>query len=342
CRAITSTIEYNWLSRAKSYVGDLMTDDDYANNPVGSLAQAMTLRGNVINQGTTQANDSQIFAVYNDEASGSPVTFQMTALYNTLVGAGGDAAFVHLSNADGTTMSAELDNNLVYGTSVATLIEDTSKATLTGSNNWLQTGAAINGLTGTVFGTDPGFNDAASLDFVPLATSSCVGAANATVSGLPVDEYYENEVVTRMYRVRATANDIGAFEHDTTGGGIGPYGDAGGITVVGDGGSTGGGDGGTINGGGDSGGGPISAGDDGGIGLGEDGGIGSGSGSGGGSGSSSGGNGADSDGGVAGTGSTSSGCSCHAGATTAMAGGGGAWLLGLIGLLHRRRRSRST
>ena len=37
CRAITSTIEYNWMSRAKSYTGDLMTNDDYANNPTGSL-----------------------------------------------------------------------------------------------------------------------------------------------------------------------------------------------------------------------------------------------------------------------------------------------------------------
>ena len=33
CRAMTSTIEYNWFDRAKSYVGDLMTNDDYANNP---------------------------------------------------------------------------------------------------------------------------------------------------------------------------------------------------------------------------------------------------------------------------------------------------------------------
>ena len=61
--------------------------------------------------------------MYNDEASGSPVSFHVTALYNTLVGAGGHAAFMHLSNADGTTMSAELDDNLLSGTSVATLVE---------------------------------------------------------------------------------------------------------------------------------------------------------------------------------------------------------------------------
>ena len=51
-----------------------MTNDDYANNPIGSLSQSMTFRGNVIYEGS-QANDSQILALYNDEASGSPVSF---------------------------------------------------------------------------------------------------------------------------------------------------------------------------------------------------------------------------------------------------------------------------
>ena len=44
------------------------------------------------------------------------------------------------------------------------------------------------------------------------------------MSGVPVAEYYENETIARMYRARASAKDIGAFEHDTTGSGIGPYG----------------------------------------------------------------------------------------------------------------------
>ena len=73
CRAVNSTIEYNLFDRATSYVGDLMTSDDYANNPSGALVQSMTLRGNVIIETAAQANQSQIWAVYNDEASGSLV-----------------------------------------------------------------------------------------------------------------------------------------------------------------------------------------------------------------------------------------------------------------------------
>jgi MYXO-CTERM domain-containing protein len=316
CRAITSTIEYNWLSRAKSYTGDLMTNDDYANNPVGSLSQSMTFRGNVINQGTTQANDSQILALYNDEASGSPVSFHITMLYNTLYGAGGDAALVHLSDGDGTMMSAVLDDNLVYGTSVATLIDDASASTVSGSNNWLETGTATNGLTGSIFGTDPGFNNAASDDFVPLATSPCVGAANDTVAGLPVDEYYENEVVTRMYRVRASAKDIGAFEHDTSGPGIGPYGSADGGVVTG-------GDSGTSDSGSrDSGSGGHGSKDAGAV---------------------SGDGGAPTGDGGAGAPVKSSGCGCRLGGRAGDAGGG-AWLVGLVGLasLFTRRRKEAS
>jgi hypothetical protein len=224
CRAVTSTIEYNWFSRAAGYAGDLMTNDDYANNPVGSVTQTMTFRGNVIYQGNTQCNDSQIWALYNDAASGKPVTFQINMLYNTLVGARGHANFIHVSNADGTQMSATVSNNIIYGTSEPILVEDSAAATVSGVNNWIQTGATAPGITGSVTGCDPGFNDLANFDFTLAPGSAGLGAANTGVGGLPIAEYYKNETLTRMYRVRLTANDLGAFEHTTTGPGIGPYG----------------------------------------------------------------------------------------------------------------------
>jgi hypothetical protein len=224
CRAVQSTIEYNWFDRAKSYVGDLMTSDDYANAPSGSLAQAMTLRGNVIIESASQANQGQIWAVYNDEASGSPVSFSVTALYNTVIGDGAHTAFIHLSNADSTVMSASVNDNVVSGTSQPILVEDGAHATVSGKNNWLQTGAAASGLAGTLFGTAPGFTNAASDDFTLAVGSACINAADTSVGGLPTDEYYQNETSTRMYRVRASAMDVGAFEHTTMGPGIGPYG----------------------------------------------------------------------------------------------------------------------
>ncbi|MBS2029842.1 MAG: hypothetical protein JST54_18215 [Deltaproteobacteria bacterium] len=233
CRAINSTIEYNWFDRAAAYVGDLMTNDDYANNPVGSLQQTMLVRGNVIIQAGTQANTGQIWALYNDEASGSPVSFSVTAEYNTVIGAGGHAAFIHLSNADQTVMSAELDNNIISGTSQPTLVEDTGFATVTGTNNWIQTGADATGLSNSIVGSAPGYTDAANLDFTLATGSAAIGAADLSVGNLPTAEYFQNESVTREYRARASANDLGAFEHDTQGSGIGPYGDGGFVSTSG-------------------------------------------------------------------------------------------------------------
>jgi len=246
-RAHDSTIEYNWFARAKSYAGDLMTDDDND----GPETQTMLLRGNVIVQGEGQSNTSQIVAVYNDSgAAGLPLNVKL--VYNTFIGAAanGRAALVHLSNADGTIMNAELTDNIVWRTTRATIVEDAAHAQVTGSNNWLQTGADPGGLTATVTGADPGFTNAAQNDFTLATGSAAVGAAAVTAGASPDREYYRDETVTRQYRVRATAKDLGAFESTTTAAPVGPYG-----TSMQPG--TGGAAGGTMGGGGVSGSGGV-------------------------------------------------------------------------------------
>jgi hypothetical protein len=54
--------------------------------------------------------------------------------------------------------------------------------------------------------------------------SACINGAAPPASGTPDHEYYEDESVTREYRLRATAHDIGAFEATTNGTGVGPGG----------------------------------------------------------------------------------------------------------------------
>jgi len=220
-RARQSTIEYNWFARAKSYAGDLMTDDDND----GPETQTMLLRGNVIVQGDGQSNTSQILAVYNDGGAAG-LTLNVKLVYNTFVGASvnGKAALVHLSNADGTTMNAELDDNIVWHTTRATIVEDGAHGHVTGMNNWLQTGADVTGLTGSVLGADPGFRNAAQNDFTLAPGSAAVGAASTTAGDLPDREYYRDETTARQYRDRATAQDLGAFESTTTSVPVGPYG----------------------------------------------------------------------------------------------------------------------
>ena len=219
-RAHDSTLEYNWFARATNYEGDLMTDDDFSGP--GPFTQAMTLRGNVFVQSAAPANHGQVLVSFNDTRLAND-TMSLRVIQNTFVGNGGNAAFVHLSNADGTTMTAEVSNNLISGTGRPTLAENLASASLSGANNWLAAGGNPGPLSNSVFGASPGFKNPAAEDYTLAPGSAALGAASLTVVGLPIKEYYLNEVVARQYRLRATARDIGAFESATTGPGIGPY-----------------------------------------------------------------------------------------------------------------------
>jgi len=219
-RCRNATLEYNWFARANSYEGDLMSDDDFSGS--GPFSQTMTLRGNVIVQKNSPLNNSQVIATYND-AGLANLTLNVRALYNTFVGNGGSAAFVHVSNADQTQMNAELSDNIISGTTRPFLIEDTNTGFVTGMNNWLKTGSTVGPLTGSVQSASPGFRNAAAEDYTLTNNSLCIGAASAAVFGLPGKEYYLNETTDREWRIRNAARDIGAFESTSTNNPIGPY-----------------------------------------------------------------------------------------------------------------------
>ena len=219
-RARAATLEYNWFARAQSYEGDLMTDGDFSGS--GPFSQAMTLRGNVFVQAAAPDNHSQVFVLFNDVGL-TNLTLSARVLYNTFVGNGGSAAFVHLANTTNTVMNAEESNNLVYGTTQPMLIDNTSFGVVTGVNNWLPNGATTGSLTASVKSVMPGFRNVSSQDYTLGPGSVCIGTANASVYGLPGKEYYQNEITNREWRIRAAARDIGAFENTTTSTPVGPY-----------------------------------------------------------------------------------------------------------------------
>ena len=204
-RCRNATVEFNWFSRAANYEGDLMTDDDFTGT--GPFIQNLTFRGNVLVQNRLPGNHSQLLALYND-AGLTNLTLSIRALYNTFVGGNTNAAFVHVSNADGTKMTAEISDNVISGTKTAVLIENTTAATVSGMNNWLQTNASAGPLTASVRSAAPGFRNPAGQDYTLGPNSICVGAANATVFGLPGREYFLNEVTNSMWRIRAAARSV--------------------------------------------------------------------------------------------------------------------------------------
>ena len=219
-RCHNATLEYNWFARANNYEGDLMTDDDLSGT--GPFLQTLTLRGNVFLQNNSPSNTGQEIALYNDTGL-TNLTLSLRAVYKTFVGNGGSTAFVHVSNADGTRMTAEISDNIISGTTRPTLIENATNALVSGVNNWLKTNAIVGKLTGSIQSAAPGFRNAGSSDFRLGSGSACINAATPAFYGLPGKEYYLNETTNRMWRIRAAARDIGAFESTSTGAPIGPY-----------------------------------------------------------------------------------------------------------------------
>ena len=182
-RAHKSSIDYNWFARAKSYEGDLMSDDD---EPAGPSTQEMLFRGNVVVQGNPN-NKGQIIALFNDNEL-DKLTLALRMVNNTFVVAYPQSSVVHLSNEDGTTMNVEMSNNLISG-GKPTEIDVAGKATVSGTNNWLATGTAPGALTGSVFGATAPFKNAAAKDFTLLPGSNAINAASGTVTGLPDREF---------------------------------------------------------------------------------------------------------------------------------------------------------
>ena len=219
-RCRNAVFEYNWFARGNSYEGDLMTDGDFSGT--GPFTQTMTLRGNVFVQKTSPLNNSQVIAMYNDGGLAN-LTLNVRAIFNTFVGNGGSAAFVHVSNADHTAMNAEISDNIISGTTRPVLIDYASTGFVTGRNNWLKTNATVGALTGSVQSASPGFRNAAAQDYTLTNGSACIGQASAAVFGLPGKEYWLNEITNREWRIRAAARDIGAFESTSTNAPVGPY-----------------------------------------------------------------------------------------------------------------------
>ena len=219
-RCRDATLEYNWFARANNYDGDLMTDDDF--NGSGPFSQLLTLRGNLFIQNPLPGNHSQAVAMFNDGGL-TNLTFTVRALYNTYVGANTNAGFVHVSNADGTQMKAEIWNNIIYGTRTPSLVEDSIHGSVTDANNWIQTNATPGPLTNSIQSASPGFRDSVAKVYTLASNSLCIGAANPAVYGLPGKEYFLNEITNSQYRIRQAARDIGAFESTSTNSPIGPY-----------------------------------------------------------------------------------------------------------------------
>ncbi len=229
-RASDAVIEYNWIARPKSYVGDLMTCEYLCGgSSTSSITQKMVLRGNVIIQGQPK-NPYKLLALYNDEPKGSSDNtgktshMVLTMDHNTIIGTYTyDQRMVDMRN-DTVGIKVHINNNIVYQQYALTKPHSASASnwSVDGKNNWVTTGTGAGKLTGTLTGSDPGFTSASTKDYTLTSSSPCVGTGSTTLGTPPTKEYYKDEKTTAMYRPRPTAKDIGAFEQGNTSTPVGP------------------------------------------------------------------------------------------------------------------------
>ena len=230
--AATSLIEYNFFGHTTGFQGFYApcTVDCLGDSSLPPVVQPVTFVGNIFDVGQ-QGNNSQIFNVYRDTGDGyDPVDLSgrtsglaITMAYNTVLGnAANSNAIMWNIDVENVAGTMELDDNVFLNLQQPMDTYDRPGMTwdFAGTNNWLGTMTDPTGLTGSLMGDDPSFADPGTEDYRPSATSPLRGAAEPGVSVVPTKEYDLTETFTGLYRDRAAATDIGAFQFGTSGPGI--------------------------------------------------------------------------------------------------------------------------
>ncbi|HZS09548.1 MAG TPA: right-handed parallel beta-helix repeat-containing protein [Blastocatellia bacterium] len=174
-QGVAVEFSYNWVENAPgAYELDFSRTGD-ANGGV----QDAYLVGNVIIKSATAANHA-IIVFGNDGRRG-----RLWMNNNTII-AGNDAAGLLNLAADAT---AGLSNNIYYGST--RLFASSAGTAVSGASNWLMTGTSAPGLSGSLYGDDPGFVDRAGKNYHLQPNSVAVGAGSPAGSALlvPVREY---------------------------------------------------------------------------------------------------------------------------------------------------------
>ena len=140
---------------------------------------------------------------------------ELTALWNTfyISQSGSPAAAVQVRNDGLTSATVNFSNNIVAGNGRLFLTlgaSGTPNYNISGVNNWFTTGSNVNPLTGTIFGSTPGFTNAAIQDFTLTSNSSVLGKASTSVIPKPISSYKQPS----LFVERVSANDLGAFEYN--------------------------------------------------------------------------------------------------------------------------------
>ncbi len=183
-RAERNEIFYNWIEEADIYELELIGPDIAGSTPT-SVREDSDVVGNVLVK--APANIYYAVRVGGDRA-GTETNGAYRFVNNTFVGASSTPGLIRMYLG---IASLEISNNVFYrvgGGAFSRLWRDVEGVwvggteRIAGANNWVMTGSMFvpSQLTGTTFGTNPQFVDAATVDVRPTASSPLVNAGSAS------------------------------------------------------------------------------------------------------------------------------------------------------------------
>lgn len=220
-RAQRNEIYYNWIEGAYYHELELIGPDGA--DP-GLFREDSDVVGNVLRK----LNDFSVTRVGGD---GTGETFGRYRFVNNTFISGSGSVFRIFDGIE----SIEMHNNVFYRSSGGCNITRTVEAVwgsggeqIAGSNNWVVTGSTNipSQWTGTISGSNPGFTDFASGNFIPVSGSPLIDTGTASPAGPPgypfPDPLFPPEYHPPLHSLAAGTSmtvrpndgypDIGAFE----------------------------------------------------------------------------------------------------------------------------------
>ncbi len=222
-RSAGTVIRYNWIEGGNRQL-DLV---DAGHEEIINLPsyRKTYVYGNILVERSDEGN-SQIVHYGGD--SGDKTRYRKGTLYfynNTVVSKRtGNTTIFRLSSQDETCIAA---NNIFYVTGPGHLLALSNRdGTLKIKNNWLKTGwvkshegsgfsGSVLDLGGNLSGSEPGFNDFASMDLGLSLSSPCVDRGSNEIPGMDLDHPVLFQYVKHQKGVKRPKDaiiDIGAYE----------------------------------------------------------------------------------------------------------------------------------
>jgi hypothetical protein len=210
-------VECCLVEYARTYTGDIMVNgNEWVDGEL--LYQTLTYSGCVIKESADQINDTKAFTLYNSPAR-TGVYMKLNLFYNTFIGNDNNGSILRFTESGLAGHEVNMYNNIFYNKHDPVRFDGESEQTAVVqlNNNWWPEGYDYSEdssyMNNSIFGTDPGFQDAANHNYRITVSAQVKDGANENLCAAPPYEFELELMRQGQYKVRNSAKDLGAYEY---------------------------------------------------------------------------------------------------------------------------------